>query len=516
MLDVLIVGYGPVGQVTAILLAQRGWSVTVVEKWPEPFTMPRAVSFDGESARVLAAAGVGDHIARFGEPSRDYVWRNAAGDTLLRVDVAEHGPCGWPDSTSMYQPGLEDRLAERGARQPGLRVLRGYRVESVTDHGDRVEVEAVGENTLRLTAKWVIGCDGANSFVRERMGVGVTDLDFASDWLTCDVVPHEPREFSPNNLQICDPARPSTAVSAGPGHRRWEFMRLPGEDLEEFNRIETAWRLLAPFDMTPDNATVQRHSVYRFQARFADQWRVGRLLLAGDSAHLMPPFAGQGMCSGFRDAVNLAWKLDLVLANQADVALLDTYTDERRAHVRHAIDMSVNLGKVICQPDAKAAADRDLVMIATRKRNEGRPQQQSAVYHPLTTGLLAEGTAAAGTLVPQGRIERDGRTGLLDDIVGHRFVLLVADDPRRLLTEEASAYLRDLDAEVVHVVPAGTRGGVVDVDGVYLSFLDKVKAVGVLVRPDFYAFGGASDGIVLSELVTIRLRGLLSPVALLS
>ncbi|MEU7384786.1 MULTISPECIES: bifunctional 3-(3-hydroxy-phenyl)propionate/3-hydroxycinnamic acid hydroxylase [unclassified Streptomyces] len=519
MADVLIVGYGPVGQTTAVLLAQRGWTVTVVERWPEPFTMPRAVSFDGESARALAAAGVGEHIERFGEPSGDYVWRNADGETLLHVDVAEHGQCGWPDSTSMYQPGLEAALAERGSRLPGLRVLRGHRAVELTDDGDRVTLVADSrdEGRVHLTGRWVIGCDGANSFVRERMGVTLTDLGFANDWLTCDVALHEPRRFVPNNLQICDPARPSTAVSAGPGHRRWEFMRVPGEPIEELDRVETVWRLLAPFDVTPKNATLQRQAVYRFQARYADEWRVGRILLAGDSAHLMPPFAGQGMCSGFRDAVNLAWKLDLVLAGKADESLLDTYTAERRSHVQHAIGMSVNLGKVICQPDPKAAADRDMVMLATRKRNEGRPQQDSAVYHPLTTGLLGGGSTIAGSLVPQGRVSRGGRTGLLDEVIGNGFVLLAREDPQRLLGADALAALAEIDTQLVHLVPAADRAvgdrAVVDVDGVHLSYLDHVEAVGVLVRPDFYAFGGARDGTGLGELVA-DLRGRLSSAAL--
>src|SRR5262249_33963339 len=153
--------------------------------------------------------------------------------------------------------------------------------------------------------------------------------------------------------------RPTTLVSGGPGRRRWEFMRLPGEDVDELNRVDTAWRLLAPWGVHPDNAELERHTVYRFQARWVDTWRKGRVLLAGDAAHQMPPFAGQGMCSGIRDASNLAWKLDLVLAERAPAALLDTYPSERIPHVAAVIDFSMALGKVICIADAAEAAARD-------------------------------------------------------------------------------------------------------------------------------------------------------------
>ncbi|RZS36324.1 flavoprotein hydroxylase [Herbihabitans rhizosphaerae] len=507
--DVAIVGYGPVGQVLAILLAQRGWRVVVLEKWSTPYTMPRAVSFDGESARILAGAGIDGVFGEIGEPSRDYTWKNAAGDVLLHVDIAEDGYCGWPDSTSMFQPGLEEALADRGAELPGLEVLRGHAVVDLTDRGEDVELvarDAEGDR-LALTAAWVVGCDGANSFVRERMGATSTDLGFANDWLTCDVVMTEPREFAPNNLQVCDPARPCTAVSAGPGHRRWEFMRLPDESREEFDDVATAWRLLAPFDVTPDNAVLRRHAVYTFQARFVDRWRAGRLLLAGDAAHLMPPFAGQGMCSGFRDAANAAWKLDLVLRGRAHESLLDTYTVERRKHVQHAITMSVNLGRVICQPDPAAAADRDAAMLANRRRTAGTAGEP-AVYQPLTDGLLWKHrdavAALRGRLVPQGTVAADGHSGPFDDVVGRGFVLMTVDSPERLAPGRL-ALLADLGAHVVQIVPATEEGhgasAVRDVDEVYLPYFSASGARWVLVRPDFYVFGAVADESAAEDLV---------------
>jgi flavoprotein hydroxylase len=522
--DVVIVGYGPVGQVLAILLGQRGWRVVVVERYLQPYPMPRAVAFDSEGARILAAAGIGGKLGEIGEPSGDYTFENGDGQRLLEIEVAERGRCSWPDSTSMYQPALEAALTARGAGLASLRVLRGYEAVRLADRGDGVELVARGSSGAQraFSARWVVGCDGANSFVRQRAGARVTDLGFSRAWLICDVVPHEPRTFKPNNLQICDPARPRTAVSAGPGHRRWEFMRVPGETVEDLNSAEAAWRLLALCDVSPRNATLERHHVYTFQTSYVDPWRSGRTLLAGDAAHLMPPFAGQGMCSGFRDVANLAWKLDLVLSGRASEQLLDTYTVERRAHVRHAIGMSVNLGKVICQTDPAAAADRDVVMRATRERAAGRTQQQSPLQ-PLTGGFLHRGADSApvppaGSLTPQARVARGSETGLFDDVVGLGFVLLTAEDPRRLLDAGALELLGALGAHLVHVLPAGARperaGGdaVVDVDGVYLPYLAETAALGVLVRPDFYVFGAARDRDGLGALVDDMRRQLSSAV----
>ncbi|WP_410631367.1 bifunctional 3-(3-hydroxy-phenyl)propionate/3-hydroxycinnamic acid hydroxylase [Amycolatopsis sp. cmx-4-83] len=503
----LVVGYGPVGQVLTLLLARQGRRVTVLERWPAPYPMPRAVSFDGESARILAAAGIGDALGEVSESSRDYVWETADGRVLFAVDVPERGRSGWPGSTSMYQPGLEAALAERARARPGVTVLRGRRVVALADHGDHVAVGTDGED---FTARWVIGSDGANSFVREAAGIGSTDFGFFNDWLTCDVTLHEPHAFEPNNRQICDPARPRTAVSAGPGHRRWEFMRLPGEDAAEFASTESAWRLLGLFGIDPGNATLDRHAVYTFQARYADQWRSGRVLLAGDAAHLMPPFAGQGMCSGFRDAANLAWKLDLVLRGEAGEDLLDSYTEERRRHVQHAIGLSMQLGRVICQTDPAAARDRDEVMLAQRARTT-TPSPPEAAVEPLAAGVLhRDGTGLGGTLSPQGRVSRDGVTGRFDDVVGTGFALISAVPPDELLDAGRRAVLAALGTRLAHVVPrdAEVPGAVADVDDVYLPLLAEAGAVAALVRPDFYFFGGAADNAGARTLVDDLLAAL--------
>ncbi|MEU0535081.1 bifunctional 3-(3-hydroxy-phenyl)propionate/3-hydroxycinnamic acid hydroxylase [Amycolatopsis tolypomycina] len=488
--DVVIVGNGPIGATLSVLLAQRGWRVTVLERRPRPYKLPRATSFDGETARLLAATGIGPDLGRITAPANGYQWQTADGQTLLDIAFTTEGPYGWPDANTMHQPALEELIAARAAELPEITVLRGHEVVAIAD-GEVVQVTAADADdvTRTLSARWVVGCDGANSFVREHLDVPVTDLGFSYEWLLCDVQLNEQREFVPTNVQICDPARPTTLVGSGPGRRRWEFMRLPGENAAELNSDETAWRLMAPYGVTPDTATLLRSTTYIFQARWADRWRVGHVLLAGDAAHLMPPFAGQGMCSGIRDVTNLAWKLDLTLRGLASESLVDSYGDERREQAREAILASVQLGRVICVTDPAAAAERDATVLANRR---GKPAGRPEPAKPLTGGLLHE-SPGAGVVVPQGRVQVGGTTGLFDDVVGRGFVLLTTES-------HGSEFLAELGTHVVRL------DATVDVDNVYRPFLARFGAASMLVRPDYHVYGTAGPGDLDTLVADLRDR----------
>ena len=486
--DVGIVGYGPVGQTLAILLGQRGWRVGVFEKQPAAYPLPRAVHFDHEVARILQAAGLGRELPRLSEPADVYEWRNAAGETLLRIGSRHAGLSGWPDANMFSQPDLERALDARARALPGVEVRRACEVVDIRPAGGDVELMVAdpdGEPS-QVRARWVVGCDGANSLVRRHLGATVTDLGFFFDWLIVDVVPREPRVWDPINGQLCDPARPTTVVSGGPGRRRWEFMRLPGEEIAELDTEASAWRLLEPWALHPANATLERHAVYTFQARWVDGWWKGRMLLAGDAAHQMPPFAGQGMCSGIRDVANLAWKLDLVLAGKAADALLGTYASERIPQVRQAIESSIALGKVICVADPAAAAARDAAMIAAARATGLTPPLPAPVMGP---GLRLDGDPLAGHLFPQGEVRRGNAIGRFDDVVGRGFTLLSpAADPASLLPPDLAAFFASLDGVSAHVAPGGP---VHDVRGSYAKwFVDHGVGV-VLQRPDFHVFGTA-------------------------
>ena len=457
--DVVIVGYGPVGQMAAILLGQMGYRVSVFERWPQIYALPRAAVYDDETARIFQAAGETDEVLKVSEPVRGfYEWRNKAGETLLRLERTGPGRSGWPVANFFSQPQLQAVLDTRAKSLPTVEVNQGWEVERIMEHDDSVEVTAqqghagqagewVPEEAMRtVRARYLIGADGANSTVRQHMGTSVTDLGFAFDWLVVDIIPHEQRDWTPMNWQLCDPARPTTIISGGPGRRRWEFMRLPGESIEELNTAETAWRLLEPWGMTPDNAMLERHAVYLFSARWANLWRQGRLLLAGDAAHLTPPFAGQGMCSGLRDALNLAWKLDLVLSGKADVTILDTYESERLFNVRQFIDFSVQLGSIICITDPQAAAERDTRMLGS--------QEAPPIPNPprrLGPGILHKDDPHTGVLFVQGRVGNAGKSGLFDDVVGKGFSLLARGDLARVLREDQREFLVSIDTHVLRL-----------------------------------------------------------------
>jgi len=513
--DVVIVGYGPVGQMAAILLGQKGYRVSVFEHWPQIYALPRAVHYDDEIARIFQAAGVTDQVLKVAESVPDfYEWRNKAGDALLRLDWSGRGLSGWPVANFFAQPQLQVVLDTRAKSLPTVEVNQGWEAQRIVEHDDYVELtveqghagqagEWVAEEARRtVRARYLIGADGANSTVRQHMSTSVTDLGFAFDWLILDLIPHEQRLWRPMNWQLCDPVRPTTIVSGGPGRRRWEFMRLPGESIEELNTAETAWRLLEPWGMTPNNATLERHVVYRFAARWADSWRQGRLLLAGDAAHLMPPFAGQGMCSGLRDAINLAWKLDLVLSGKASDALLDTYESERLFNVRHFIDFSVELGSIICIADPQVAAERDKRMISSTE-DQTAPPPIPPPPHNLGPGILHPEDPRSGVLFIQGRVAYGGKSGFFDDVIGQGFSLLAREDITRVLKEGQREFLDSIGAHVLRLTQDETVGGdaFVDLEGYYANWLEENGCEAVLVRPDFYIFGAVNRREEVSDLV---------------
>lgn len=476
--DVAIVGAGPVGLVLAVLLGQRGRSVTVLEQWPEPYPLPRAVHFDHEVGRILQSCGIGDEVRAASEPAEVYEWRNGEGTTLLRFGRVGLAASGWPFSSMFCQPDLEAVLRVRAESLPTVTVQRGTEVHGIDQHDDHVVVEHGDDGSL--TAGYVVGCDGANSTVRELMGIEVDDRGFHHDWLIVDLILDEPRVFDPINVQVCDPARPTTAVSGGPGRRRWEFMRLPTETIDDLNREDRAWELLADWDVHPGNARLERHAVYTFQARVAERWQVGRTLLAGDAAHLMPPFAGQGLCSGVRDAANLAWKLDLVLDGRADPALLATYDEERRPSAEVAVDVSIELGQVICVPDPAEAAARDEAMASAY---DGTVSEAPGLPG-IASGVISD-SPPAGELFPQAVLRSGGArhqptSRLFDDVHGAGWRLVSADGDTDGIDAELAGWFASIGGAVVAVPEMA-------------DWFAHHAVRWALQRPDFHLFGAAAD-----------------------
>jgi 2-polyprenyl-6-methoxyphenol hydroxylase-like FAD-dependent oxidoreductase len=497
LVDVAIVGYGPVGQALAIALAQLGARVVVIERNAGLHPLPRAVGFDHETARILQSLGIAESMSRFTAVPSRYEWRNAAGRVLKAFSGLDRmGISGWPDKFTFCQPELEKILDAR-LRECGrtVQILQGWQVTVARDCGDFVQLTAHSAQFLaagqsvdtgerrEFRARYVVGCDGAGSFMRRAMGAQYEEIGFSADWLVIDIKPKNPADWNGDLLQICDPARPTTLVASGPGRRRLEFMRLPGESKTALNRPEKIWELMHAWGWTPENAELERHAVYTFGAGIANRWRVGRMLLAGDAAHLTPPFAGQGLCAGLRDVASLAWRLHAVLVGRAHERLLDSYPGERLPHVRAFTEFSVMLGGVICVLDPAAAAARDVHMLGAGAAAEDRYPDP-----PLTlSSVLRAGDPHAGRLSLQGRVSIDGRRGRFDDLVGGGVVLLGLDhDPAAALTAEQRKFLLHVGGKAFGI---GAGMALADVDGSYREWFAALGTRAVLVRPDFYVFG---------------------------
>jgi 3-(3-hydroxy-phenyl)propionate hydroxylase len=472
--DVLVVGLGPVGAAMAALLAQRGVSVIAIERDTVVYPLPRAVHFDHEIMRLFQQLGVAETVLPHTQQLPAYEFLTADRRLLMRLAPQPQTPFGWASGYMFHQPGLELALRARLDAEPAADVRLGWRLESLTQDGDGVTAGVIGpRGPQTIRSRYLIGCDGASSPVREAIGGGLFSYDFDEPWLVIDVRVPPGSRVPEANLQICDPARPTTCVLSGPGRHRWEFMLLPGETAEAVLDEAFIQGLLAPWNCGP--LEIERRAVYRFHGLVAKHWRAGRVLLAGDSAHQTPPFAGQGMCSGLRDAANLAWKLDAVLKGAAGEALLDTYQVEREPHVRALIELAIGMGRMVCTLDVVAAEARDREMIARREAGAPFPPQRAA---PFAAGCLLPGSPGAGELFPQ---PAQGEVRL-DDVMGEGAWLFV----RQPVTAPAGLIVRQLDDPAL-----------APFHGALSAWLDARAAEAVLVRPDRYVFGGGAPGAVI-------------------
>ena len=469
--DVLIVGLGPVGATLAALLGRRGISSIAIERDTAVYPLPRAVHFDHEIMRLFQALGVADAVQRHARDLPDYEFRAANGDLLMCLHPARETPSGWGSGYMFHQPALETALRDLLASLPNVRTLLGWRFDGVEQDGDGLSADVTGpDGHTTIRARYLVGCDGASSGVRAAIGAGLTDFQFDEPWLVVDTKTLPGSRMPEVNLQICDPARPTTCVLGGPGRHRWEFMLLPGETADGMLKDATIQALLAPWNCGP--LEIERKAVYRFHGLMADCWRSGRVLLAGDAAHQMPPFAGQGMCSGLRDAANLAWKLEAVLGGKADGGLLDTYQSERAPHVRALIELAIGMGRVVCTLDRDAAAARDAGMIASRAA--GAPPLPPLQPPALASRCVLAGTPAAGLQFPQPTQDQGASRVRMDDVL---------EDGPWLIARDVSASVPGV--KVVDIL----SGPMQPFRATLAKWLADRGVEAVLVRPDRYVFG---------------------------
>ena len=472
--DVAIIGAGPVGTTLAALLAQYGRSVVVLERDTDIYPLPRAAHVDAETVRTLRQIGAWSNELDWSIPNEGMDFLTADKQLLIRMTATIDEDHTVAPSNLFHQPSLE-RLMRRRATELGVNFLLGHEVVAVDESADRVRVGAQHDGAkVEVDARWVVGCCGARSFTRRLMGASQIDLEFNEPWLVVDVVLDQP-DPAPirRTFQVCDPARPHTIVPMPWPRRRFEFMLLPGEDGEAMNQPSVIADLMSPY-LAADQAHVERSAVYTFHGLISNEWRRGRLLLAGDSAHQMPPFLGQGMCSGIRDALNLAWKLDAVVRG-ADHSLLDTYQPERSPHVQAIVGSAVGFGRVICTLDAEEAAGRNAMMLAARAAD---PKDIGGAAMPNLSGsdLLTE---SGGYVVSDGRL--DGR--IFDEVLDGRWCVIArAESTVDLMYREL------LDTLGGHLIVA-TPGSVSE------RVLANAASDLVVVRPDRIVLGNGVESL---------------------
>jgi 3-(3-hydroxy-phenyl)propionate hydroxylase len=476
--DVAIVGMGPVGATLANLLALRNLHVLIVDREPEIYALPRAVQFDGECMRVFQTIGIADEMLpdlmtvpgmRFVDSSGNIIvdWTRPSGP----------GPHGWSASYRFHQPHLEAALRRRLGDHQQVEVKLRHDVFSLEPQADhvllRLENMAAGK-LLATKAKYVIGCDGARSTVRHFMGTELEDLKSHDRWLVLDLLlRHELPGLGDYAIQYCDSKNPATYIRGIGNRRRWELMLPNSFDVSVLNRPEEIWALLQKW-ITPKEACIERSAVYTFHSVLAAGWRNGRLLIAGDAAHQTPPFMGQGMCAGIRDAANLAWKLADVITGAADASLLDTYETERSPHVRVFIEEAVRLGRIIRDTERAVAAGGDAV---------AREQETFVTPQPRLGPGVHDGSAHAGQIAAQPRLGCGRR---LDDVAGYHATLLVAPPL----------------SETVGNAP-GTPLVVVADSQASQDYLRGLGAEAVLIRPDRYIYGTASRPDEVERLLAV-------------
>ena len=502
--DVAVVGLGPVGELGALLLAREGLRVLALEREADVYSRPRVGVLDCEALRTIQKAGVYDRAAADMILGAGAQWASRHGQ-ILATTMPTETPQGHPWLSTIYQPLVDRTLREALDSHPGVEMRLGHELNALTEVGDGVEMTfRQPDGSLgKAHARFVVGCDGANSATRAAIGVDMVGPSYEEPWLIVDAKLPGPPAQLPYLRFTMDPDSPRMTARLAAGNQRWERLVMHGEDREEILQPSVARRMIAEH-ADPNTAQILRQVVYTHAAKQAEQWRVGRVMLCGDAAHLMPPNAGQGLNSGIRDVTNLTWKLASVIRDGAPAALLDTYEVERRPHVEQMTRLAVFLGRLLMTRSHSGAALRDGAFRALMHIPGIRHAVLQGRYRPPARykgGLLVASfprRSTVGRLFPQPDVRTfDGEVRRLDDLTGTGWRIFGWQaDPSTALSPRGQHLAEDvLRAKLVTLCGPGRRPVDTSASREVLEDMHEVarpffgRRPFVVVRPDGYVYG---------------------------
>lgn len=476
-IPVVIVGAGPTGVTAATLLAQYGVECLVLDRWPGVYPQPRAVHLDDEIYRVIARLGIADEFAAISRPTLGLRLLDNRFRVLAEFNRdTSRSRNGFPQANMFDQPELETLLRANLERFPDAQLRGDTEVTEVTDNGKYVRVTFADRSdgqAHHVDATYLLGCDGANSMVRAQIGSVMHDLKFEQRWLVADVAAAADLHQWEGVHQVCDPVRAGTYMRIGAARYRWEFQLLAGESADDFGTLETLRPLIAPWtaDVDDGELTLLRVTEYTFRAQIADRWRRGNVFILGDAAHLTPPFIGQGMGAGLRDAMNLAWKIAGVINGTLAAHVLDSYEQERKPHARAMIRLALTVGRSMTGGGRLGNLVRRVVLPRLRLVPGLREKVVDSTTPALHSSALVRKARRpgelAGTLCPN-PILPDGHR--LDDVMGAGFAMVTSTPPGA----DLAASLRQRGVVVVVAQPGG----------VLATWLRRGRATAAIVRPD--------------------------------
>ncbi|CRG91161.1 hypothetical protein PISL3812_08209 [Talaromyces islandicus] len=512
--DVIIVGAGPVGLTLALLLASNGHQVTILERHPAVYPLPRAVGLSHDNLRIYD--GLGLHNVLFEEALADV--RGIISDNAELVDssgqVIHSAPFNWPSKSgtsftfNLHQPAFEEAL-EKACISRGVSVVRSSEVSNVIDMNSHVQVLATGPGGARTwSAPYVVGCDGTNSIVRQSAGIPFIECPGRrTDWLVVDVRPKWEnaaetwKDFHTSRTYL-DPQRPRVSVWGSKRRRRWEFALLPHEDAETVSKPEFIWPLLAEFGCTPESANFERSAVYTVRGRWCETFYKGRVLLSGDAAHQSPQFIGQGLNSGIRDANSLAWRLDLALRYPESnwPRTFQDWSVERLGGVKDLIKASVTVENLVSITDPEQAKTRN--NMPPLRRPPSPEQLGSPGMYICPSEADASFSDALGVLFIDGIIRMGKKEGRLCDLFGTLGWLIVelsggSDGQVSLSPKTSSLFSTILRGKSIVLA----ENNIEDTTGRFTSWFQEHNAMGVLLRPDHYVYGIAKSSADMEGLI---------------